>query len=358
MMVKPATDNVEEILNGFAEVMSRMMLDQHHRQIEELDLTLPQAQVLRVLRRGPIPTGQLATELGISASSVTQLTDRLIRKGLIKRQAAENDRRSVLVALSVKGRRLVDQFRKRRALLFKGALARLGEGEQAQVIGAMKMVVRALESYEQEKVEELSVLRLLKSEHLNNIPGVKEKMKMIKQKLVAIVATLAIAASAVVAAPTESNTHQHVTRQVRHELVTLPYYGVFDNLAYRVEGNTVTLFGQVVRPSTRQDAGRRVARIEGVERVVNQIEVLPLSTFDDSVRVRAYRTLFNTGGLYRYAMGANPSIHIVVNRGHLTLEGVVANEGDRRLANIVANGIAGVFSVTNNLRTEREMRAY
>ena len=152
-MAKPATDKVEEILNGFAEVMSRMMLDQHHRQIEELDLTLPQAQVLRVLRRGPLPTGQLAAELRISASSATQLTDRLIRKGLIKRQAAENDRRSVLVVLSVKGRRLVDQFRKRRALLFKGALARLGEGEQAQVIGAMEMVVRALESYEQEKVD-------------------------------------------------------------------------------------------------------------------------------------------------------------------------------------------------------------
>jgi DNA-binding MarR family transcriptional regulator len=152
-MVKPAPDKVEEILNGFAEVMSRMMLDQHHRHIGELDLTLPQAQVLRVLRRGPLPTGQLAAELRISASSVTQLTDRLIRKGLIKRQAAENDRRSVLVALSVKGRRLVDQFRKRRALLFKGALSRLSQGEQAQVIGAMKMVVGALESYEQETVQ-------------------------------------------------------------------------------------------------------------------------------------------------------------------------------------------------------------
>jgi hyperosmotically inducible protein len=186
---------------------------------------------------------------------------------------------------------------------------------------------------------------------------VKEKMKTIKQKLVAIAATLAIAASAAVAAPTESN-DQQVTKQVKHELVTLPYYGVFDNLAYQVDGNTVTLSGQVTRPSTRHDAERRVARIQGVERVVNQIEVLPLSGFDDSVRVSAYRTIFSTGGLYRYAMGANPSIHIVVNRGHLTLEGVVANEGDRRLANIVANGIPGVFSVTNNLRTDREMRAY
>ena len=183
-------------------------------------------------------------------------------------------------------------------------------------------------------------------------------MKTIKQKLVAIVATLAIATSVAVAAPTESNNHQQVTKQVRHELVRLPYYGVFDNLSYQVEGNTVTLYGQVVRPSTRTDAERRVARIEGIARVINQIEVLPLSTFDDSIRVRAYRTLFGTGGLYRYAMGANPSIHLVVNRGHLTLEGVVANEGDKRLANIVANGVPGVFSVTNNLRTDRETRAY
>ena len=152
-MGEPVIDNVEEVLNGFAEVMSRLMLDQHHRQIEELDLTLPQAQLLRVLRRGPIPTGQLAAELRISASSATQLTDRLIRKGLLKRQTAENDRRSVLVALSIKGRRLVDQFRKRRALLFKEALSQLGRGEQAQVIGAMKMVVNALENYEQETVD-------------------------------------------------------------------------------------------------------------------------------------------------------------------------------------------------------------
>jgi DNA-binding MarR family transcriptional regulator len=152
-MIELAPDKVEKILNSFAEVMSKLMIDQYHRQIEELDLTLPQAQLLRVLRRGPTPTGQLAAELRISASSVTQLTDRLICKGLIKRQAAETDRRSVLVALSLRGKRLVDQFRKRRSLLFKGALARLGEEEQAQVIGAMEMVITALESYKQETVE-------------------------------------------------------------------------------------------------------------------------------------------------------------------------------------------------------------
>ena len=118
--------------------------------------------------------------------------------------------------------------------------------------------------------------------------------------------------------------------KVRKDVTRL--YGVFDNLAYQIEGDTVTLYGQVVRPSTRKDAERRVAKIAGVQQVVNNIEVLPLSSFDDSIRVRTYRTLFRTGGLYRYAMGVNPSIHIVVNRGHVTLEGVVSNEGDKKLA--------------------------
>jgi hyperosmotically inducible periplasmic protein len=138
--------------------------------------------------------------------------------------------------------------------------------------------------------------------------------------------------------------------KVRKELVTLPYFGVFDNLGYQVEGGTVTLYGQVVKPITRQDAERRVARIEGIDRVVNNIEVLPLSGFDDSIRARAYRTIFRTGSLYRYAMGANPSIHIIVKNGHLTLEGVASNQMDSQLANMAAGSVSGVFSVTNNLR--------
>jgi hyperosmotically inducible protein len=142
-------------------------------------------------------------------------------------------------------------------------------------------------------------------------------------------------------------------KEVRKKLVTLPFYGVFDNLAFKVDGDTVTLYGQVLRPVTRKDAERRVAKIEGVERVINNIEVLPLSSFDDRIRVRTYRAVFRSGSLYRYAMGANPSIHIVVNRGHVTLEGVVSSQMDSRLAYIAANGVPGVFSVTNNLRVER-----
>src|SRR5918911_5496257 len=125
---------VEEILNHFADAMSKLFLEQFQQQIAELDLTLLQAQVLRVLRRGPRPTGQLASELRISAPAITQLTDRLIRKGLIERRAAADDRRCVIVALSDKGAHLVDQFRQRRREIFICALAGLSEDDQKQVI--------------------------------------------------------------------------------------------------------------------------------------------------------------------------------------------------------------------------------
>jgi hyperosmotically inducible protein len=191
----------------------------------------------------------------------------------------------------------------------------------------------------------------------------KKEMSTIMKRMLALAAAVLIASSAAFAAPKTADeteqSFQQLSKQVRHELVTLPYFGVFDNLAYKVEGNTVTLYGQVVRPSTRKDAERRVAKIKGVEHVVNNIEVLPLSSFDDSIRLSTYRALVRTGGLYRYFMGANPSIRIIVNRGQLTLEGVVANKGDKNLAYIVARGVPGAFSVTNNLRAERgEDEAY
>jgi hyperosmotically inducible protein len=180
----------------------------------------------------------------------------------------------------------------------------------------------------------------------------------VKAKLLAIVAVITLAASAAQAAPAapaqaEKGAREKLEKQVRHELVTLPYFGVFDNLAYKVEGGTVTLYGQVVRPSTRKDAERRVAELAGVERVVNEIEVLPVSSFDDQIRVQTVREIQRTAGLYRYLLGGNPSLHIVVNRGHVTLEGVVLDETDRRLASFAARSVPGVFSVTNNLRTER-----
>jgi MarR family transcriptional regulator, organic hydroperoxide resistance regulator len=142
-------EKVAEILNGFGEVMSRLMVDQLQKHLSELDLTLPQVQVLRILRReGAVPTGRLAVCLRISAPATTQLTDRLIRKGLIERNHSENDRRAVLVALSPSGRCLVDRFRERRDAVFIAALSQLSEAERAQVVSSLQMVIAALESFE------------------------------------------------------------------------------------------------------------------------------------------------------------------------------------------------------------------
>jgi BON domain-containing protein len=138
---------------------------------------------------------------------------------------------------------------------------------------------------------------------------------------------------------------------VRHELVMLPYYNIFDSLEYRVDdGGVVTLSGAVTQPVLKSDAEHAVKKIPGVTQVVNNIKVLPLSPMDNRIRAAEYRAIFGFASLYRYAMGANPSIHIIVDNGHVTLIGVVANEGDKNLANIRANGVPGVFSVTNDLR--------
>ena len=145
-----------------------------------------------------------------------------------------------------------------------------------------------------------------------------------------------------------------ITREVRHELVMLPYYGVFDNLSYRVEGSSVTLMGQVTRPTLKSDAGNVVKSIEGVERVENQIQVLPLSSMDDGLRLAVYRSIYGHPGLDRYALQAVPPIHIIVENGKLTLEGIVATQSDKDTAGIFANTVSGVFSVTNNLRVEGE----
>jgi hyperosmotically inducible protein len=134
----------------------------------------------------------------------------------------------------------------------------------------------------------------------------------------------------------------------------LPFYGVFDNLAFRVDGAVVTLLGQVTRPTLKSSAERVVKNIEGVEKVVNEIEVLPNSPNDDRIRMAVFRAIYSDSVLSRYALRAIPPIHIIVRNGNVTLEGVVANEGDRNIANIRANGVSGVFSVTNNLRVERE----
>lgn len=175
-------------------------------------------------------------------------------------------------------------------------------------------------------------------------------MKSIKTSIVALV-TVTLLYVAPAAALAQRSDPQ-LSDRVRHELVMLPYYGVFDNLAYSINGRTVTLFGQVVQPSTRSSAERVVKKLPGVQRVVNNIKVLPLSNFDNRIRAATYRSISRTASLYRYLQGGNPSLHIVVDNGHVTLEGVVSGQGDRTLAYMAANQVPGVFSVTNNLRVE------
>jgi hyperosmotically inducible protein len=141
-----------------------------------------------------------------------------------------------------------------------------------------------------------------------------------------------------------------LAKQVRHNLLMLPYYGVFDNLQYAVQGDHVVLSGQVVWPVLKSDAEHAVMRIAGVTGVTNDIQVLPLSPFDNHIRFAEYHAILRQSSLYRYFMGAYPSIHIIVDNGHVTLVGYVDNKTDSNLAYIAANGVPGVFSVTNKLK--------
>jgi hyperosmotically inducible protein len=144
----------------------------------------------------------------------------------------------------------------------------------------------------------------------------------------------------------------NVEDHVRHELVMLPYYNVFDTLSFRVDNGVVTLFGQVTQPVVKDDAERSVKHLEGVKSVKNEIEVLPLSSFDDRIRINTYRAIYGFGPLQRYGLGSQPPIHIIVKNGNITLAGMVANDADRTLAYVRANSVPGVFSVTNGLQVE------
>ncbi len=154
-------------------------------------------------------------------------------------------------------------------------------------------------------------------------------------------------------APNSANYEQWLNNQVRHELVMLPWYSVFDSLGYRIDGTTVILEGQVARASLKPDAENAVKHIEGVEKVVNNIEVLPLSPMDNQIRMATFRALYGNSSLSMYARQPVPSIHIIVKNGNVTLTGVVSNEMDKNLATIRANGVPNVFSVTNNLQVEK-----
>lgn len=141
-------------------------------------------------------------------------------------------------------------------------------------------------------------------------------------------------------------------QEVRHQLLSLPWYTVFDNLEYSVNGYTVTLKGQVVNPSVKSDAEAAVKHIEGVEKVDNQIEVLPNSPLDNQIRFAEYRKIYSQPSLQRYGVGNLQSIHIIVKNGHVTFEGFVSSETDKNVAGLQANSVPNVFSVTNNLQLE------
>ena len=151
-----------------------------------------------------------------------------------------------------------------------------------------------------------------------------------------------------------ARSQERITKEVRHELLMLPYFGVFDNIAYKVDGATVVLLGQVARPSLKSDAENVVKHIEGVERVDNQIEILPPSPIDDGLRRRLYREIYGYPALEKYALGVQKPIRIIVKNGRVTLEGVVDNETDKNIAGVRANGVPGIFQVTNNLQVVPE----
>ncbi len=176
------------------------------------------------------------------------------------------------------------------------------------------------------------------------------------KKMMSAVAIVVLAATLSLASTQKNQKEPYsgdrLAREVRHELVMLPWYSVFDNLGYKVDGNTVTLVGAVATPSLKKDAEGVVKHIEGVERVENQIEVLPNSPFDDDIRRAVYRKIYGDSALFRYQYGAVPPIHIIVKNGHVDLQGYVGNEGDKNIAGMRAREVPNVFEVQNHLQVE------
>ncbi|MFZ3212409.1 MAG: BON domain-containing protein [Terriglobales bacterium] len=153
--------------------------------------------------------------------------------------------------------------------------------------------------------------------------------------------------------PVSERAAQRIQKEVLHELRMLPYVTVFDNLAFRVNGDKVTLLGQVTNPVVKSDAEKAVKGIEGVEQVDNQIEVLPVSPMDNRLRIALYRAIYGYPTLEKYALPVIKPIRIIVKNGHVTLEGVVDSQTDKDIVGLRANGVPGVFSVTNNLQVAK-----
>ncbi|HZU21908.1 MAG TPA: BON domain-containing protein [Terriglobales bacterium] len=155
----------------------------------------------------------------------------------------------------------------------------------------------------------------------------------------------------------QQSDQDRIAREVRHQLVMLPYYSVFDDLAYKVDGSTVTLYGATLEPGLKRDAEAAVKHIEGVDKVVNNIQELPPSPMDDQIRRAEFRAIYATPQLQKYGWYAVQGIHIIVDNGHVTLTGVVDNQADKDIANLKANSVPNVFSVTNDLQVANNQRA-
>lgn len=150
-----------------------------------------------------------------------------------------------------------------------------------------------------------------------------------------------------------NKSESEIAREVRHKLILIPYYGVFDDIAFNVNGGTVTLLGAVTQPYLKDDAEKAAKSVKGVTQVINNIEVLPLSPMDDQIRRAVFRAIYSQPGIdIRYGYRAVPSIHILVKNGHVTLEGFVANQMDKTLIDMAANHVPNVFSVTDDLQIE------
>jgi len=175
-------------------------------------------------------------------------------------------------------------------------------------------------------------------------------MRNIKKLFVFSFALMLFTSVSIYATP---KTEKTLEEKVYSQILSLPNYGVFDSISFEVDGSTVYLAGKIRNGVNRKAAARRIAKLDGVEKVVNNIELLPPSSFDDRIRRQAVRSIANTGGVYRYLVGVTPSVRIIVHRGHLTLVGNVSRKSDSRLLNIIAQGLPNVFSVTNNLNVEK-----
>lgn len=173
--------------------------------------------------------------------------------------------------------------------------------------------------------------------------------RLASQRVAAIlVGSLLVSLTCFGATPAE----ERLSKEVHKALATLPYFGVFDDLGYRINGSTVELYGEVTQPVLKADAESAVKRIEGVQQVKNNIEVLPVSPMDDAIRIALLRAIYGNPTLNRYGIQANPPIHIIVKNGNVTLKGVVANELDKNLAGVQARSVPGTFDVKNELRVE------